>query len=207
MCDKLNWTVDQEVLVLVQDKVADSKFTYAIIEASDATVLEKLTAFAFDILQPNSEAIVYFNDAAVASRKSRIAGFIVENGELPVIAKKTSSMGEKFTLKLPQAVDEDELIDEDALLEDDDFKKPTEAELKAGCNSEEGKKKRACKNCTCGLAEQEQNEKIANIASAPKSSCGNCALGDAFRCATCPYLGQPPFKPGETVKLANVDDF
>ncbi|XP_069848469.1 anamorsin [Dipodomys merriami] len=95
-----------------------------------------------------------------------------------------------------------DLIDSDELLDPEDLKKPDPASLRApSCG--EGKKRKACKNCTCGLAEELEKEKSKSQSSQPKSACGNCYLGDAFRCASCPYLGMPAFKPGEQVLLSN----
>uniref|UniRef100_A0A3Q2PXX3 Anamorsin n=1 Tax=Fundulus heteroclitus TaxID=8078 RepID=A0A3Q2PXX3_FUNHE len=98
-----------------------------------------------------------------------------------------------------------DLLDSDALLDEDDLKKPDPASLKASsCGEGAGKKKKACKNCTCGLAEELEESKEKQKTDLPKSACGSCYLGDAFRCASCPYLGMPAFKPGEKIVLDNT---
>lgn len=97
--------------------------------------------------------------------------------------------------KLDDPVEED-LIDEDELLDESDLVKPDASSLRV-CSTT-GKRK-ACKDCSCGLAEELSGK--AAPESTVKSSCGNCYLGDAFRCASCPYLGMPAFKPGEKVLL------
>ncbi|KNE56502.1 hypothetical protein AMAG_02304 [Allomyces macrogynus ATCC 38327] len=114
---------------------------------------------------------------------------------------------------------DDDLVDDDMLLDDEDRAKPTLAQLSKPSNCETRRK--ACKNCSCGRAEMEEQEEAAARAAPTKvtldvtedhpitnvvpptvkSSCGNCYLGDAFRCASCPYLGMPAFKPGEQVTL------
>ncbi|XP_039503895.1 anamorsin isoform X2 [Pimephales promelas] len=117
------------------------------------------------------------------------------------------STAQKWTLSANDIDDDDvDLVDSDALLDADDLKKPDPSSLKASCGDDSNKKKKACKNCTCGLADElEQESKATQKASQPKSACGSCYLGDAFRCASCPYLGMPAFKPGEKVLLANTD--
>ena len=116
-------------------------------------------------------------------------------------------------------------IDAEALLT------PADRERPAACDpvtsSSGPRKKKACKGCTCGLAEAEKAEeadqaelskrlkvvlldaegvveldakngvdeererlkKAAELAPKATSSCGNCYLGDAFRCSSCPYKG------------------
>lgn len=154
-------------------------------------------------------------------------------------------------------------IDTDALLTASDRVRPVPT---CAPPSEDGsvKRKRACKGCTCGLAELEAEEaanapvvvldttadneggeikemsksdrerlrEAALNAGKATSSCGSCFLGDAFRCAGCPYLGEqleffilkswilvwgcdltvaivglPAFKPGEKVEINfDMDD-
>lgn len=97
--------------------------------------------------------------------------------------------------KLDDSIDE-ELINEDELLDENDIIKVNTSSLRV-CSTT-GKRK-ACKDCSCGLAEELSGKTVQE--GTVKSSCGNCYLGDAFRCASCPYLGMPAFKPGEKVVL------
>ncbi|KAL3424333.1 anamorsin family protein [Phlyctema vagabunda] len=122
--------------------------------------------------------------------------------------------------------DDDELIDEDTLLTEEDLMRPVN--IPPECAPRVGKRRRACKDCTCGLAEKIAAEDAAKRTTADAQlqtlkleaddlaevdftvqgkvgSCGNCSLGDAFRCDGCPYIGMPAFKPGEEVRLLNND--
>ncbi|XP_029009604.1 anamorsin [Betta splendens] len=113
------------------------------------------------------------------------------------------SMVKMWTLSANDMNDDDvDLVDSDALLDEYDLKKPDPVSLKDSSCGEGSGKKKACKNCTCGLAEElEQESREKQKTNLPKSACGSCYLGDAFRCASCPYLGTPAFKPGEKIVL------
>jgi len=92
-----------------------------------------------------------------------------------------------------------ELVDDSTLLEEEDMVKVDPSTLRV-CGTT-GKRK-ACKDCSCGLREELADGKEPTTKSV-NSSCGSCFLGDAFRCGSCPYLGMPAFKPGEKIQLSN----
>ena len=104
---------------------------------------------------------------------------------------------EKKTWKMAlNELADDDLIDENDLLKDDivTISKDTPTNIPSDCgtgNAAAGKK-RACANCSCGLAELEQQENTPNstVEVVAKSACGNCFKGDAFRCGGCPFLGK-----------------
>jgi len=115
-----------------------------------------------------------------------------------------------------------DLIDEDDVLVDD-IQLPA-MEIDEAMDSAVKPKRKACKNCSCGRKEMEEAEEkaTANQSTAdnkpappganltedqienPQSACGNCSLGDAFRCASCPYKGMPRFKLGEKIELSSM---
>ena len=47
-----------------------------------------------------------------------------------------------------------ELMDPDSLLDESDYVKPDPLSLKYDCGTNKAGKKKACKNCVCGLAEE-----------------------------------------------------
>jgi len=145
-------------------------------------------------------------------------------------SRRQSNKKALWTLSAPSTP----IIDPEQLLTEADRARPAACEpVLSGAVP---RRKKACKGCTCGLAELEAEERarapvvlldgaidgraiavsgaekerlLAAAAATPKatSSCGNCFLGDAFRCASCPYMGLPAFKPGEKVEIdLGMDD-
>lgn len=127
------------------------------------------------------------------------------------IARKAAAQGAskinlngKVTLSLDD--EDDNMIDEDDLLSGAQGGLLAPPSMEARTKTDDCGGRKACDNCTCGRAEQEAGEVQEEKKEQHKSSCGNCAKGDAFRCAGCPYLGMPAFKEGEEHLLLNLKD-
>lgn len=194
---------------------------FDVILANVASGSAEVASHLLKLVKPKGKVV--FKDDSANSDATRsnllLSGFIniaslegnVFVGEKPNYevgsAAKLSLGGNKAKVaavwKLDVDDEEDEQIDADELLDEEDKVKPSAESLRV-CGTT-GKRK-ACKDCSCGLAEELESEgKGAAVQnSEPKSSCGSCYLGDAFRCATCPYLGMPAFKPGEKIQLTDT---
>jgi hypothetical protein len=112
--------------------------------------------------------------------------------------------------------EEDDLINEDDLLQfgstNGVVNAPEEVDVQARKKQlDDCGGRKACDDCTCGRAEMEAAEATgetkSNSNTVPKTSnCGNCSMGDAFRCAGCPFLGKPAFKAGEEHLVLDLTD-
>ncbi|XP_021192827.2 anamorsin homolog [Helicoverpa armigera] len=172
---------------------------------------DALLAIIVKILKPSGKLIL--KDTAELTTTLKLNGFVnvtKSTDNLYIAEKPKFEVGSKASLKLNgkpavwkldntveeawAAGNDDEIIDDNQLLDENDLTRPDMKSLRVCATT--GKRK-ACADCSCGLAEELRGE----VKDTPKSSCGSCYLGDAFRCATCPYLGMPAFKPGEQVKL------
>ncbi|KAK9822804.1 hypothetical protein WJX81_000311 [Elliptochloris bilobata] len=120
----------------------------------------------------------------------------------PAPAPATSVAVAKAWMLIVDGDGGEELLDDEELLTEEDRARPA---VPAAEDCSVGASKKACANCSCGRAEAEAaGEKAALTAEMlanPQSACGSCGLGDAFRCAGCPYRGLPSFAPGQKIEL------
>lgn len=169
-----------------------------------------ISAFTLDgYVKPHAEEISSHSSSEVAAEPGDNRTTVVYRvhaykpsyevgASLPIKLTTKKAAATAWMLAATDIVDDD-VIDSDTVLDADDLKKPDPTSLRTCGVSDGAVQRKACKNCTCGLAEQldAENEQPT----AKTSSCGNCYLGDAFRCAACPYRGMPAFKPGQKIEL------
>ncbi|CAK7209534.1 electron carrier [Sporothrix bragantina] len=142
---------------------------------------------------------------------------------IAVVPAATPAKRSAVVLDLGEYSDGEELVDEDSLLTAEERSRPPQQP--PACNIDGQKRRKPCKDCTCGLSERLEEEDrdrrskadtdLGNVfklnsndlneldftVQGKTGSCNSCSLGDAFRCSTCPYIGLPAFKPGEEVKI------
>lgn len=203
---------DQDKLYsFASSNAPNTKIEAPILSEDTSSSLEtRLLLAGFINIEPNP-----FNKTVTCQLPDYPMGTSFSLSEAPTTTKDIwASVLSDTTEKTAAVIDDDELLENDGIVNGNGVE----------CGPGEGKsktiKRKACKNCTCGLADMDgnmlENEDENNIENKnskvvmdgkkneqqpPKSGCGSCNLGDAFRCASCPYLGLPPFKEGEKISV------
>jgi len=153
----------------------------------------------------------YDNDTLTSSQ--------TENKAVEKTTTDSAAAGAKqWSFNSTDITDDIGLEDEDALLDHETEKVSIpKTSIMQDCGVEVSSSRKPCQNCTCGRAKKwkEQQENGNGNGNGNKdakeitSACGKCHLGDAFRCASCPFLGMPAFDPaktGDAVKLSLATD-
>lgn len=177
---------DSNDLVLLQSQSEFSKITVSrqVVDSSSFSKIYKL-------LVEGGELVLEGSDLATEKKTLIFAGFCnLNESDGKVLGYKPSNTTAKELKKVwSEALESkgDLINDNDLLNEDEEYKALAGEE---DCMT----KAKPCKNCVCGRAEELENNKAPIVS----SSCGRCHLGDAFRCAGCPFRGTPAFVPGQT---------
>ena len=123
------------------------------------------------------------------------------------VALKTKNLNNNNKNENDASDDRMLLINEDDLLQEEgDWAPSLTAATKTAADEDDCGGREPCENCTCGRKEGAMpSQKQQRMAT---SDCGKCGMGDAFRCASCPFLGKPAFQQGqEHLVLEMQDDF
>lgn len=171
-------------------------------------------------LQPAGKLIIKESDTETLRKNLLLSGFTEttatssdtltakkpnwETGTKAAISLKPRSAAAAGAWTVSPDDGDEELVDAEALLTEDDLKRPQVNKENGGDCGASGRK--ACANCSCGRADGTAKEvkltKEMLENPQPSGGCGSCSLGDAFRCAGCPYKGLPAFEPGKPIKVS-----
>lgn len=146
-----------------------------------------------------------------------MCGFTVTTTEFSVISVLKPEFKTSGTLLKRKKKEEEnnpwaQLSKQGETINEDELMKEIETNMDAVaskfCGENDGiQPMKPCANCSCGLKEiYEASQEQATVVQPAESSCGKCYLGDAFRCAGCPFRGKPAFEPGDKLTLQTVTE-
>lgn len=202
------------------------KIAQALVSIPSSAVSDERLADIYENLGLGGE--VHIQDATLDEVRTKLllAGFVkvakhvksggvraqkprYEKGAAVSISEREKNVRNKEWRRTLEGADDGELVEEGEL-------EKMEGVDGEACAPNGVGKRMPCKDCTCGLKEEMDGEekdekngkggekKVTEEEMNKASACGNCSLGDAFRCGGCPYLGMEPFKEGEKVVISDA---